>query len=546
MAGKTRGEQNRDMAKSEGARELAGFLTPVMSDGIQAEIAKAARPKTPEEQRRDAILATLDELAGGSITDSSIRFEGTRIILPADMEGNLTEVRQFLEDYEEAQDTHFAFTREFTYRPWDVAAAFDRAMRHVFGVGGIGRAQFSFFGVRPPEYQTVTVGPHGETLQVPWGQVEFSLLDATFTITSGKRAEFGYVGKISVDAPKKHQKRIEGFFSVVERELAERSIYRGKAITAHGSEPGFVDLAGVDPARVIYTEAVERQLEVNLWAPLKYTDALRATGVELKRAVLLEGPNGTGKTMAGGLAGRLATENGWTYIAVRAQDDPIEALHTARMYSPAVVMIEDLDTMVSSETSSREQITKVLDELDGVQAKGADVMVVFTTNYADVLDRNVIRPGRLDAVIHIAELDAPGYQRLVRALVPERLLDPAVDLGVVAEAMAGFLPAFAKEATQRAIRYSLARNEGQPGVITTADLVDAARGMADHIRLMAGAEHAQDGRPELDQAFGAAVQHAVREFLAATPGRVVSITGDEDDLHGVLHNAAVSFDGKKE
>lgn len=516
-------------------RQLGQMLMPLLEPGVENAVARAARPKTEQELITEQILGALDELGGQNIGEDAIVFTGSQIVLPEDMKGKLDKVREFLEEYEEAQETRFSFSRTLNYRPYDVAAAFDRAMKRVFGVGGIGRAQFSFFGVTPPEYITVNSGPKGQTLQVPWERVEFSLLEADFMLSEDKSAEYGRVGKITVTAPKKNRMRVEGFFKVVEQELRERSIYRGTAITAHPTEPQFIDLDAVDPARVIYTRAVEEQLEVNLWAPLRYTAALRATGVPLKRAVLLFGPNGTGKTLAGGLAGRLATENGWTYILVRSQDDPLEALNTARMYSPAVVMIEDLDTMASSD-QDRDQVTAVLDRLDNVEAKGAEVMVIFTSNYADKLDRNVVRPGRLDAVIQVAALDAPGYERLVRALVPAELLAPDVDYGQVTAALDGFLPAFATEAVLRAMRYSIARNAGVPGVITTADLVAAAHGMADHIALMDAATHATSARPTLDTALADVVARTVEQAR----GRFVPAE-EGGDIHSILENAAVSF-----
>lgn len=539
---------SRDNGRKQQERELAQMLTPVLRDDMariaQEAIGAAARPKTEQELRTEAILATLDQLGGAQVGEDSIVFAGSRIILPEDMVGKMDKVVSFLMEYEESQNTHFNISRTFPFRPYDVAAAFDRAMKRVFGVSGVGRAQFSFFGVTPPEYISVNAGPNGQTIQVPWEKVEFSLLEADFYLEKAKSPEHGVIGKIRVDAPKKHRKRIEGFFKVVEEELHERSLYRGQAITAHPTEPEFIDLSAVDPKRVIYTEAVEEQLEVNLWAPLRYTQALRDTNIPLKRAVLLHGPNGTGKTLAGGLAGMIATQNGWTYILVRSQDDALAALETARMYSPALVMIEDLDTMASA-NNDRDQITLVLDRLDNVQAKGAEVMVIFTSNHAAKLDKNVVRPGRLDAVIAVEALDAQGYERLVKALIPADLLDGDVDYAAVDESMhytdpkgalKGFLPAFATEAILRSMRYSIARNQGRPDTIKTADLVSAANGMAEHIALMDAASQADDARPTLDEALSEVITGAMENMVGSFEPKE-----EGGDIHSILNDAKVEF-----
>lgn len=471
--------------------------------------------ESDQEKNTKRILAALDALGGQTVGDDSLTFTGQQFILPAAMEGNVKGAVKYLTDWDKQQNTEFSFSRSYHNRPFDGAAAFERAMMRVFGTSGIGRATFSLFGVNPPQYRTIPSGP-STTMQVPWGRVEFSPIEAKFDLGYDNDTEYGVVFELSVTAPRRHRKRIEGFFTVVEDELRTGSIYKGKAITSDAMEPRFLDTSLVDQSKIIYRQEVLTQLDVNLWAPLRYTQALRNTGVPLKRAVLVEGPNGTGKTLAGLRTAQIAQENGWTFILVRAGEDPLEALKTARVYSPAVVWVEDLDVIASADASSRDRkkISRVLDVLDGLQGKGAEVMAGFTTNFVDKLDKGVLRPGRLDAVIHIAELDAAGYERLIRALTPAAMLDAAVDMAAVTREYEGFLPAFAAEATLRAVRYSVARNKGVPGVITTEDLVAAARGMRDHLALMDRAQHTGSDVVTLDMK----VMETVQRALASTEG----------------------------
>ena len=516
---------------------------------IAAEQIRAAqRPPTAEEIRTMQILSTLDDLGGKKVGDDSIVFTGTQIVLPEDMQGKMDKVVDFLTEYEESMNTHFKISKTFNYRPYDVAAAFDRSMKRMFGNTGVGKAQMTMFGVVLPEYISVNSGPHGETLQVPWEKVQFSLLDADFYLSEASSAEYGMIGRITVEAPKRHRNQIEGFFKVVTQELRDNSIYRGHAITAHPEDPQFIALDDIDPAKVIYTEEVEKQLQVNLWTPLQYTKVLREQKIPLKRAVLLAGPNGTGKTMAGALAAMLAVRQGWTYILVRAEDDAMEALNTARMYSPAVVMIEDVDTLVSS-GSTRDQVKLVLDRLDNVAAKGAEVMVVFTSNYPGELDKNTVRPGRIDAVIRVEALDAPGYERLVKAHIQPEFLDGDVDYTRVVEAMhytdlegqrRGFLPAFAVEAIQRSMRYTIARNQGEPGMISTSDLVEASLGMGEHIKLMDLASRADDKKPALDTVMAGLVSDALDKAV----GTFAPIDENAGGIHSIFENVKVELDGK--
>lgn len=520
------------MARGNGSGPVIDIaaLQRILTENVQPD-ANGDQVKGEPEQERNAkfVLAALDALGGATVGDDSLIFTGTQFILPAAMEGDLPGAIRYLKDWHEQQSTTFRFTRTYHNRPYDGAAAFERAMKRVFGTSGIGKATMSFFGSNPPEYLTVASGP-GTTTQVPWGEVEFSPIKAVFDLSYTQDSEYGVVFQLSVQAPRKHRKRVEGFFSVVEDELAQHSLYKGHAITSDAIEPKFLDTSKVDASKVIYKQEVMTQLDVNMWAPLRYTQALRDAGVPLKRAVLVEGPNGTGKTLSGLLTAKIAQENGWTFILVRAGEDPLEALKTARVYAPAVVWVEDLDVIASAEgTNDRKKISKVLDVLDGLQGKGSEVMAGFTTNFVEKLDKGVLRPGRLDAVIHIAELDASGYERLIRALVSDRMLSKRTDMEAVTAEFAGFLPAFAAEAIQRAMRYSIVRNGGRAGVITTEDLVDAARGMKAHLDLMDRAQHTGSDVVTLDDVFAEVVQDAMAGMKGQN-GRIgnVSFEVDED------------------
>lgn len=483
------------------------------------------------ERNQRQILAALDALGGQTVGEDSLVFFGSQFILPANMEGDIRGAVRYLRDWDEQQNTTFEFSRAYHNKPFDGAAAFERAMKRVFGTSGIGKATQTFFGSNPPRYRTVETGV-GETLQVPWGEVTFSPIEATFTMDYTVDSDYGYVFQLAVEAPRRNRRRVEGFFKVVEEELASHSIYKGKAITSDPIEPKFLDTSKVDPGKVIYKQDVLTQLDVNMWAPLRYTSAMREAGVPLKRAILVEGPNGTGKTLSGLLTAQIAQENGWTFILVRAGEDPLEALKTARVYAPAVVWVEDLDIIAATdaEGSNRKKVSKVLDVLDGLQGKGAEVMAGFTTNFVDKLDKGVLRPGRLDAVIHIAELDAEGYEKLVRALIRPDLLDPAVDMDAVTAVFTSekMLPAFAAEAVQRAVRYSVARNSGQPGVITTEDLVDSAKGMKAHLDLMDRAQHTGSDEMTLDDMMTDVVTAAV-ESVKGRNDRIGDITFSADE-----------------
>lgn len=480
----------------------------------------SGRVLTKAERDQQALLAALTELGSSAVGDDSIIFEGTQLVLPKNLEGDegVDKAIKTLRDWQRQQDSTFEFSRTFDYRPHDGAAAFDRAMRRVFGTAGIGKTWYSFFGTHRPQLVTVECG-WGKTVQVPWDQVELPILDATFDVSLTRDREKGFLSHISVEAPRKHRAIIEGFFKVVEDELANSSIYRGGAITAADENPGFFNHLAVNPDRVVYTAHSEEQLYANVWSVIDYAHIMRDNNLPLKRAFLLEGTYGVGKTQAGAITAQHAVAHGWTFILVRPEDDPLMAIRTAQLYSPAVVWVEDVDNLANKK-KSRAGISAVLDAMDGIAAKNTDIIVGFTTNFPDVIDKGMLRPGRVDAVIHLGELDRPSTERLIKVTVDKSILSEDVDYDAVFAAFQGhdgtaFVPAYAVEAAQRAVRYSIARNQGRPSTITTEDLVKAGAGLRDQLEMMLRAPESAD-KHTMEDAVKEAAARAVEAALNRT------------------------------
>lgn len=467
------------------------------------EITAAEAARTEQQQLEQSLLEALAKLGGQRITDDALIRTGRQLILPETM--GPEDAIEYLKDYIEQQEEETRFQRVFRYRPWDGAHALQAALVKVFGTAGIGKPTYTFFGKKPPEMRTVNTGP-GSSTQVPWGQMQVPLFAGTMYLTVQQDDEYGPLFHLVIDAARKFRGHIEGLFQVVEQELRERSIYKSKAIDGQ-VDAEFIDLSGVDPSKVIYSDEVMVQLQANIWSLLEHSDAMRALKMPLKRAVLLEGPYGTGKTLAAFLTAQVAVENGWSFIYCRPGKDELDTvLATARLYQPAVVFFEDVDTIASS--GEADSVTRLLDMFDGITAKGTEILAVLTTNHVERIHKGMIRPGRLDAMIHIGALDQHGVQRMIEAVVPEKLLAKGLDYAAIYEAMEGFLPAFVKEAIDRTMRYSLARNEGILSTLTTDDFVQAALGLRPQLDLMETA-----GEGEKADVLGTAIEKHVQKAV---------------------------------
>lgn len=492
-------------------------------DDVQV-LSTNVRQPTQEEATNAAILIELARLGGNLANEDALEFKGNKVILPESMGGNIDAAVSWLLDHKEQQETKHRFSRTFRYRPLDGAHALQSALRKIWGSTGIGGSIQTMFGKIPPMFATIDVGVN-ETAQVPEGRIMFAPLQADIYVHYTNDAELGPLFELIIEAPRKFRPHIDGLFMAVENELRTGSIYKGKAITG-AVIPTFLDLTKVDPEKVIYSEEVMTQLEANVWAVIRHADTLRNLSIELKRAVLLEGPFGTGKTLAAYLTGQVAVQNGWTFVFCRpGQDDLYNAMRTAQLYAPAVVFFEDVD-VVAEQGDDPDAVSKLLELFDGISAKNQEVLAVLTTNHVERIQKAMLRPGRLDAVIHIGALDQRGVLRLIGAKVPANLLGE-LDPAAIGEAMEGFLPAFAAEAIDRTLRYAIARAEGNPTVLTTEDFVEAALGLRRQLQLM---EEAAEGtrRPTIDQSF----IDLVRQSTHGT--RVV----DEDD--DVVYTLAVN------
>lgn len=469
----------------------------------------AEKNRSVQAQAEMEALAALRKLGGELVREEDIE-RGDKFVIPKQM--TLKEAVKFLEVKRAEDEEEAEWVRRFRYRPLDGAVATERAIRRAFGtlrhVGTPG-----FFGDTPPQMIDVEVGP-GEKIQVPWGRLEIPALSGVyFQLHATEDPELGAVFAIVATGKKKRRFEVEGLFKLIDDELQAGSIYKGRAIDANF---GFLDLSRVERDKVVYAEDVMAQMEASIFAPIRFPGQLKEAGVQLKSAVLLHGTYGVGKTLFAYLTGQECEQNGVTFIQVRPnQDDLTAAMQSARMYAPAVVFFEDLDTIASADEEN-DHISGLLELFDGVRAKGVEVMAILTTNHADRIHKGMVRPGRLDAVIEITPPDGPGIIKLCKTLVPEGLLQDGTDeeWQAVADAALGYIPAFVHEGCKRAIKYALVRTGGDLSEvrITVEDLRQAMQGLRAQYDLMQDAKDLVQ-RDSLGQAIERSLQPMVNDVV---------------------------------
>jgi mitochondrial chaperone BCS1 len=145
-------------------------------------------------------------------------------------------------------------------------------------------------------------------------------------------------------------------------------------------------------------------------------------GIPYRRGYLLEGPPGTGKSSI-----IIATANYLkcdiffldltpTYLA----DSNLYQLF-ANIPEQSIVVLEDIDTIFNQrESLSKSKVTfsGLLNALDGIMASDKRILFV-TTNHIESLDPALIRPGRVDKIIHVGLPNRDQVTRIVKAYLPD-------------------------------------------------------------------------------------------------------------------------------
>lgn len=508
-------------------------------DDMFNEIFGEGAPFTgPDDPRLAQLMPMLIAVAGGAgipgriAADGQVGFhQNSQIFLPLGM--GYEEAFRILQRHQRDSETPTTWNRKFNYRPDDGAHATHVVLRRMFGMA-IGETQEvgGFFGTQviPSETRDIAIA-FNKRIQVPWGTVSVPRLPSLELNLCDQHShpEYGRVFDLHAVGPRKYKAEVEAIFEAIEEELRVNSIYRGKALTG-SNDLEFFDIDGFDPKQVVFSDPVEQTLEAKLWAPLRYPEAIRRQGVSLKRAVLLCGPFGTGKTSAAMITGQIALRNGWTFLSAKTGDDIEDVLRTARLYQPALVLYEDIDR--EADNADKAGLAQLLDTFDGITSKGGDLMMVLTTNHTEDVPQGMLRPGRLDAVVKIAELDRGGTERLIKATVPAGKLNDTVDYDNVFTAMDGYLPAFAREAVSSAVLFAINRLKGgEDFVLTTEDLVAAAESLRDQFDAYNAADEGLR-QPPLEEMFGKIVQAAINgghiDLPGYGPARIVLDSADSD------------------
>lgn len=203
----------------------------------------------------------------------------------------------------------------------------------------------------------------------------------------------------------------------------------------------FTDVHGVDEAKEELQELVDF---------LKNPQRFSALGGKLPKGVLLSGPPGTGKTLlARAVAGEAGvpffymsgSEFDEMYVGVGAKRVR-DLFNNARRKAPAIIFIDELDAVGGKRIErdgmhSRQTLNQLLTELDGFEQE-TGVIVLGATNFPQLLDKALTRPGRFDRNVTIDLPDVRGRIAILKYHMRNVQFDANVSPDVIARGTPGF------------------------------------------------------------------------------------------------------------
>ena len=242
------------------------------------------------------------------------------------------------------------------------------------------------------------------------------------------------------------------------------------------SKVTFVDVAACDEEKEELVEIIDF-----LKNPRKYNEI----GARVPKGVLLFGPPGTGKTL---LAKAVAGEAGVPFFSISGSDF-VEMLvgvgasrvrdmfKTAKENAPCIIFIDEIDAVgrqrgagMGGGHDEREQtLNQLLVEMDGFNGN-TGIIIMAATNRPDVLDPALLRPGRFDRQITIANPDVRGREAILKVHARNKHLEQGVKLGDIAARTPGFSGADLENVLNEA---ALLTARGNRKVISMKDIDEA-------------------------------------------------------------------------
>lgn len=242
-------------------------------------------------------------------------------------------------------------------------------------------------------------------------------------------------------------------------------------VKAESQKARFADVHGCDEAKEELQELVDF---------LKNPEKFSTLGGKLPKGVLLVGPPGTGKTL---LARAVAGEAGVPFFYMSGSEfDEIyvgvgakrvrDLFNAARAKSPSIIFIDELDAIGGKRNSRdstyvKQTLNQLLTELDGFD-QSSQVIIIAATNFPQLLDKALTRPGRFDRHVQVDLPDVRGRLAILKYHAQKIKLLEGLDLQELAQGTSGLSGAELENIVNSAAIHA---SKNKSSVVSMKDLI---------------------------------------------------------------------------